>query len=184
MKKAILILSIIIVLVAGGFIYVRFFYTKSFSPEAIVEFIKNDLKISVFYNRPYKKGREIFGGLEPFGKIWRTGANEATIFETNKDLNIQGKILKAGKYTLWTVPGEQTWKIIFNSETGQWGIDFNGEANKKPENDVLSTEVPSLKQDKVIEQFTISVEKMDEEIQLILLWDKTVITLPMVVTSR
>lgn len=184
MKKAILILSIIIVLLAGAFIYVRFFYTKSFSPEAIVEFIKDDLTISVFYNRPYKKGREIFGGLEPFGKIWRTGANEATIFETNKDLNIQGKILKAGKYTLWTVPEEQTWKIIFNSETGQWGIDFNGEANKKPENDVLSTEVPSLKQDKVIEQFTISVEKMDEEIQLILLWDKTVITLPMVVTSR
>ncbi len=184
MKKAIVFISIIVVLVAGAFIYFRFFYTKSFSPEATVEFKQDDVTISVFYNRPYKKGREIFGGLEPFGKVWRTGANEATVFETNKDLTIQGKILKKGKYTLWTIPGEQTWKILFNTETGQWGIDFNGAANRDPKNDVLVAEVPSLIQDKIIEQFTISVEKMEDEIQLILLWDKTVVTLPMAVTSR
>ena len=184
MKKAVVLFGIIIVLVASAFIYFRFFYTKSFSPEAAVEFTAGDLTINVFYNRPFKKGREIFGGLEPFGKVWRTGANEATIFETNKDLTIQGKVLKAGKYTLWTIPGEQTWKILFNTEIGQWGIDFNGESNRNPENDVLVAEVPSLLQDKIIEQFTISVEKMDDEIQLILLWDKTVVTLPMAVTSR
>lgn len=184
MKKAIVFIGIIVVLVAGAFIYFRFFYTKSFSPEATVEFKQDDVAISVFYNRPYKKGREIFGGLEPFGKVWRTGANEATVFETNKDLTIQGKILKKGKYTLWTIPGEQTWKILFNTETGQWGIDFNGAANRDPKNDVLVAEVPSLIQDKIIEQFTISVEKMEDEIQLILLWDKTVVTLPMAVTSR
>ncbi|PZR40996.1 MAG: hypothetical protein DI538_02625, partial [Azospira oryzae] len=91
---------------------------------------------------------------------------------------------KKGKYTLWTIPGEQTWKILFNTETGQWGIDFNGAANRDPKNDVLVAEVPSLIQDKIIEQFTISVEKMEDEIQLILLWDKTVVTLPMAVTSR
>ncbi|MBA4144162.1 MAG: hypothetical protein C0523_00245 [Cytophaga sp.] len=184
MKKAIVFIGIIVVLVASAFIYFRFFYTKSFSPEATVEFKQDDVTISVFYNRPYKKGREIFGGLEPFGKVWRTGANEATVFETNKDLTIQGKILKKGKYTLWTIPGEQTWKILFNTETGQWGIDFNGAANRDPKNDVLVAEVPSLIQDKIIEQFTISVEKMEDEIQLILLWDKTVVTLPMAVTSR
>jgi hypothetical protein len=184
MKKAIVFIGIIVVLVAGAFIYFRFFYTKSFSPETTVEFKQDDVTISVFYNRPYKKGREIFGGLEPFGKVWRTGANEATVFETNKDLTIQGKILKKGKYTLWTIPGEQTWKILFNTETGQWGIDFNGAANRDPKNDVLVAEVPSLIQDKIIEQFTISVEKMEDEIQLILLWDKTVVTLPMAVTSR
>jgi Protein of unknown function (DUF2911) len=184
MKKVFVLFGIIIVLVASAFIYFRFFYTKSFSPEATVEFNQGDVTIKVFYNRPYKKGREIFGGLEPFNKVWRTGANEATVFETNKDLTIQGKTLKAGKYTLWTIPGEQTWKILFNTETGQWGIDFNGESNRNPKNDVLIAEVPSLIQDKVIEQFTISVEKMDDEIQLILLWDKTVVTLPMAVTSR
>ncbi|PZR37273.1 MAG: hypothetical protein DI538_12710, partial [Azospira oryzae] len=90
MKKAIVFIGIIVVLVAGAFIYFRFFYTKSFSPETTVEFKQDDVTISVFYNRPYKKGREIFGGLEPFGKVWRTGANEATVFETNKDLTIQG----------------------------------------------------------------------------------------------
>lgn len=184
MKKAIVLIGIIVVLIAGAFIYFRFFYTKSFSPEAVVEFAQNDVNIKVFYNRPYKKGREIFGGLEPFGKVWRTGANEATVFETNKDLTIQGKVLKAGKYSLWTIPGEQNWKVLFNTETGQWGIDFNGESNRNPDNDVLVTEVPGVKQEKVIEQFTISIEAMDDELQLILLWDKTVVILPMTVTSH
>ena len=70
--------------------------TKSFSPEEEVVFEQGDLKIKVFYNRPSKKGREIFGGLVPYEEVWRTGANEATTFDTNKDLTIEGKTLPAG----------------------------------------------------------------------------------------
>jgi hypothetical protein len=182
MKKIIIIVGVILLVIAAGLIYFRM-NTKSFSPEANVEFERGDLKIHVFYNRPYKKGREIFGALVPYGKVWRTGANEATVFETNKDLLIRGKVLKAGAYTLWTVPGEQNWSIIFNSETGQWGIDFNGEANREPSRDVLQAEAPALTQDKEFEQFTISVERVGEEMELIFLWNHTLVSLPMQVNA-
>jgi hypothetical protein len=178
MKKLLIIAGVLIVLVLGfSTFYKR--YTKSASPESNVDFKDGDLEIKVFFNSPSKRGRVIFGGLVPYDTIWRTGANEATVFETSKDLTIQGKVLKAGKYTLWTMPGRENWKIYFNTEYGQWGIDFNGAANRDPENDVLVAEVPSMTHDTEVEKFTISVEKSDEEILLILLWDKVVVTLPM-----
>jgi len=183
MKKFLIVAGIIAVLLVG-IRWAVIKYTKRNSPEINTTFTEGNLQIRVFYNSPSKKGREIFGNLVPFDSVWRTGANEATIFETNKDLLIQNKILKAGKYSLWTIPNPNDWKILFNSETGQWGIDFNGLANRDPQNDVLVAQVSSVNQDKVIDDFTISVEKMDEEIQLILMWDKTIVSLPMAVTSR
>src|SRR6185295_3132630 len=124
-------------------------HTKSFSPEDQIEYKRDDLQVVVFYNRPYKKGRQIFGGLVPYDKVWRTGANEATTFQTNKDLSIEGKTLKRGKYTLWTIPGEETWQIIFNSEYGQWGIGSDGEANRNPAKDVLTVNVHAVQQDRI-----------------------------------
>ncbi|MFZ5999517.1 MAG: DUF2911 domain-containing protein, partial [Bacteroidota bacterium] len=129
MKRAIIIGSILLLAVFGGLAY---FYskTKSFSPEANVQFEDGDLKIHVFYNRPYKKGRKIFGGLEPYGKVWRTGANEATYIETNKTLDFGGgQLLKPGKYSLWTIPDEQTWTVMFNTQYPSWGVSFDGAAN-------------------------------------------------------
>jgi hypothetical protein len=134
MKKTIIIAGIVTLLIVVGYFYFLH-YTKSFSPEASVEFQDGNATIKVTYSRPFKKGRDIFGTLEPYGKIWRTGANEATLFETNQDLSIDGKVLKAGEYSLWTIPGEKSWKVIFNSETGQWGVNFNREVNKKTQND-------------------------------------------------
>ena len=71
---------------------------KSFSPEENVVFQEKNLLIKVFYNRPYKKGREIFGGLVPYGEVWRTGANEATTFESNLEINIEGKMQDSKTY--------------------------------------------------------------------------------------
>src|SRR6267143_125560 len=108
MKKVLIIAGIALALIAGSLYYYTQVYTKSFSPEANVDFSDGNLKIHVFYNRPYKKGREIFGKLEPYGKTWRTGANEPTTFETSADLKFGDKVLKAGKYSLWTVPNPET----------------------------------------------------------------------------
>ena len=160
---------------------VLFFYkrhTKSFSPEEEVTFESRDLKIKVIYNRPNKKGRVIFGGLVPYDEVWRTGANEATTFSSNLPLKIQGKTLNAGKYSLWTIPRENQWSIIFNDEIGQWGINTSGEANRIPSRDVLSVDVTAMIQDREIEQFTISFEAIGEEAEMVLMWDKTVIALP------
>ena len=152
--------------------------TKSFSPEEEVVFHQDDLTIKVFYNRPSKKGREIFGGLVPYEKVWRTGANEATTFDTNKDLIIEGKTLRAGKYSLWTIPREVTWTIIFNTEHGQWGVDSQGEPNRNPELDVLQVDVHAVQQDQVFEQFTIDFEKTGEDAEMVLMWDTTLVSVP------
>jgi hypothetical protein len=170
-------IAVISVLVVVIF-YIQLRRTKSFSPEDQVVFDKGGLVIKVFYNRPYKKEREIFGNLVPYDKVWRTGANEATIFETNKDLKIEGKNLKAGKYTLWTIPRQDKWTIIFNSEYGQWGINSNGEANRQPFRDVLTFDVMPVQQDQVFEQFTISFEESGDEIEMVLAWDKTLVAFP------
>jgi hypothetical protein len=151
---------------------------KSFSPEDALIFKQDDLTIKVLYNRPYKKGREIFGGLVPYDKVWRTGANESTSFETNKDLVIEGKTLKAGKYSLWTLPGPDVWKIIFNSQHGQWGINSKAEANRDPARDVLTVTVKALRQEQEFEQFTISFEKTGEDAEMVLIWDKTLVAMP------
>ena len=171
--------AVVLIIILGA--VVLFFMrkqTKSFSPEDQLTFSQGDLEINVFYNRPKKKGREIFGVLVPYGKVWRTGANEATTFETNKDLTFEGKKLKAGKYSLWTIPDEDSWTIIFNTEYGQWGISYDGEANRKPGLDALKVEVPPVRQERTFEEFTISFEKTGEEAEMVLIWDKTLVAVP------
>ncbi len=178
MKRFLIVTGVLILIILGIYAYNRLYYTKTFSPEASVEYNQNGTHLSVFYNRPYKRGRVIFGGLVPYNAVWRTGANEATVFKTNKNLVIKGQQLKAGTYSLWTIPGEQVWKVIFNNESGQWGIDFNGEANRDPAKDALIIEAPSLTHNKEFEQFTISIERVGEDVELILLWDKTIVVVP------
>ena len=177
MKKGIVIGGIIVVVIAGALYYTQS-YTKSFSPEANVDFNDGNLKVHVFYNRPSKKGREIFGKLVPFGKTWRTGANEPTTFETNKDLKFGDKELKAGKYSVWTIPGKQTWQVIFNSEIPWWGVNFNTQASRDLAKDALIVEVPAVTENKEFEQFTISVEKVSDGAELILIWDRTLVAVP------
>ncbi len=151
--------------------------TKKHSPEDTVELVSGDTEISVFYNRPSKKGREIFGGLVPYNEVWRTGANEATTFTTNKDLVIDGQTLAAGKYTLWTIPDEDNWAVIFNKKMYGWGVGFNGEASRNPDADALKTMVPVEKLNQAVEMFTIAIE--NNPLVLTLSWDQTKVSVPM-----
>lgn len=181
MKKFLIFVAIgvvVIVTLMTVIGHIRTRQAKSFSPEEEVVFNQDNLRINVFYNRPYKKGREIFGGLVPFDTVWRTGANEATTFEATKDLLIEGKTLRAGKYSLWTIPRPETWTIIFNSEYGQWGINSKGEANRDPERDALTVNVHAVKQDQVFEQFTIAFEKTGSDAEMVLFWDQTLVSVP------
>jgi hypothetical protein len=181
MKKFLIFSAVGAVLIAGLILtvqYVRYKKTKSYSPEGQLLFADGDLKVSVSYNRPYKKGREIFGTLVPYGKVWRTGANEATVFETNKTLTLEGKNLAPGKYSLWTIPDSVTWTIIFNSEHGQWGVNSKMEPNRDPSLDVLSIPAHAVIQDRIFEQFTIQVDKVGGEAEMVLLWDNTLVAVP------
>jgi hypothetical protein len=180
MKRFLIFLAVGVVLIGALLIiqHVQVRNTKLLSPEEQVVYADGDLKLSVFYNRPSKRGRKIFGELVPFGKVWRTGANEATTFETNKTLIIEGKKLAPGKYSLWTVPDPVSWKIIFNSQYGQWGINHEGEANRDPSRDVLTVSANAVTQEKTFELFTIAFEKLGEEAEMVLLWDSTIVAVP------
>ncbi|MGB7843393.1 MAG: DUF2911 domain-containing protein [Salinimicrobium sp.] len=152
--------------------------TKSFSPEDTITYQDNGLQLEVFYNRPYKKNREIFGGLVPYDKVWRTGANEATTFKTSKDILVDGSLLKEGKYTLWTIPGQESWKVIFNSEMYPWGITADELPSRQAQYDVLTVEVPVHHLKNIIEQFTIDFDKEFGMINMNLLWDQILIKIP------
>ncbi|MDZ7845581.1 MAG: DUF2911 domain-containing protein [Owenweeksia sp.] len=112
------------------------------SPPAEVTKKVGDATITINYSQPSMNDREIYGGLVPYGKVWRTGANEATTFETDRALMINGKKLPAGKYALFTIPGEKEWTIIFNSNSKQWGA-----YDYKAEDDVLRVKAKPVEND-------------------------------------
>lgn len=174
------ILIALAALVVVGFVAFRYMkmQTKKHSPEESYAFFADDFKLQVTYCRPFKKGREIFGGLVPYGKVWRTGANEATTFTTNQDLSIGGKLLPAGKYTLWTVPHADSWQVFFNKRMYNWGVNMDGVASRDPAEDAVEVTVPVEVLPEVVEQFTISVE--DAEVPtLVLAWDRTKVSVPL-----
>ncbi len=172
MKKLLIILGTILVVGFVGFYGFRA-YTKLASPEAHANYDKNGLKIHVFYCQPAKKNRNIFGEVVPFGKVWRTGANETSEITFSKDVNIVGKPLKAGTYTLYTVPNADTWAVIFNTKLGTWG-----HFNYDEKNNALMVQVPVSSRNEVLENFTISLQESGENVNMVLEWDKTQISVP------
>ncbi len=111
-------------------------------------------EITIHYSAPQVKERKIWDALVPYGKVWRTGANEATTITLTGDVKTSAGLLKAGKYALFTIPGEKEWTIIFNSVWDQWGA-----YNYSEEKDVLRLTATPRKTDKLVEEFTISVNE-------------------------
>lgn len=138
------------------------------SPRA---YAKNE-KVEISYGQPSKRGRVIFGELVPFGQVWRTGANEATEITFKKDCTFAGKHVKAGTYTLFTIPAQNEWTIILNTQLKQWGA--FGYENVK-DKDILHADVPVKKMDKAQEKFVMAVTKDAVEMS----WDQTAVTVPL-----
>jgi hypothetical protein len=177
MKKALWIIGGIAVAVLIGFLAIRSF-TKSASPEATAEVNQNGVRVKVDYCQPSKKGRKIFGGLVPYGQVWRTGANEATIIDFDQNVTVAGQPLEEGKYSLWTIPAEGNWIVIFNRETGQWGTNYD------QTKDVLRVPVLSRQRPTVAEQFYISFAPQADGMDMLLTWDKTEAVVPIRARER
>lgn len=154
------------------------YQTKQYSPEDTVIYKGGGNEMVIFYNRPYKKERVIFGNLVPFGEVWRTGANEATTFSTEDRILFGGKKLPAGNYTLWTIPAADTWMVILNSKQYTWGVTGNGIASREPKADILQIEVPVEVIQEEAEQFTIDFSGTGKSIDLLLSWDHTQVRVP------
>ncbi|WP_256013075.1 DUF2911 domain-containing protein [Desertivirga xinjiangensis] len=100
--------------------------SKRVSPPAQVsQTLGKGATVTIVYSQPSLKGRKVGTDLATYGKVWRTGANEATVFEVSKDVKVEGKALPAGKYSLYTIPGEKEWTIIFNKSWDQWGTKYS-----------------------------------------------------------
>ncbi len=115
--------------------------------------------VSIRYNSPSVKGRQIWGALVPYDKVWRAGANQATVFTTDQNIKVEGKEIPAGKYSLYAIPGEKEWVIILNSQTGQWGVKRGGETTMDTEKEVLRVTVKPKKSDTMNERLVYAVNK-------------------------
>lgn len=146
--------------------------SKRASPPATAKGTIKGAQITIDYSSPSVKGRTIWGGLVPYDKVWRAGANEATLFTTSKDIEVEGKKLPAGKYSLFMTPGQKEWTVYFNSETGQWGDNKNGDANMDASKTVLKVTVKPKDLKDVQETLQYSIVDKDFEKGFALSWDK------------
>ncbi len=121
--------------------------------------------VVVAYSRPLKRGRVIFGNIVPWNQVWRTGANAATVFSTDKDLTFGSTVVPAGKYTLWTVPTPTGAKLIFNSETVQWGTDYHADK------DFVRVDLAGRQINPPVEQFVIGVAPRGQGGVITFSWD-------------
>jgi len=149
------------------------YYPVDYPVLKIQDKVSEPLIARVVYSRPQKRGRKLFGDLVAYGQVWRLGANEATEIEFFRDVRIDNKTVKKGRYTLYALVNEDNWVLILNKETDTWGA-FRYDASK----DVLRTTVPVVKQDSVTEAFSIAFQKAGKGADLIITWDDVLVKLP------
>lgn len=126
---------------------------KRASPHETVKAVIDGANVSITYGRPYMKGRKVFGGLVPHGQVWRTGADEATILETDKMLMLGALHLNPGKYSLYSLIDDKSWKLVVNKQVGQWGTEYTqGQDLGRVDMRVEALSAP-------VEQFTIAIDK-------------------------
>ena len=143
--------------------------TERLSPPAHTECKFPDGKtVIIDYSSPRMKGRKIFGDLVPFGQVWRTGANEATTFETTTNIVMEGKLVPAGKYTIFTIPKPDKWTLIIDKKTGEWGIPYKYEADELTRADLIVVPTKSS-----VENFTIAFDQRRGGCVLRISWENT-----------
>lgn len=133
------------------------------------------VNVTIDYSSPAVKGRVIFGELEPYGKVWRTGANEATVITTDADISVSGQNLPKGQYALFAIPGENEWTIIFNKEPNQWGA-FNYNESE----DALRVNVKPTVSENVTERLNFTVSS---EGRIAFTWERVSFSLELSVTG-
>jgi hypothetical protein len=147
------------------------------SPPDSVVAIAGGANFRIDYSQPAKRGREIWGSLVPFNEIWRTGADAATMFSTDRDLVIGGARVPAGDYTLWSTFTETTDTLIINEQTGQWGTAYDGSY------DLVRVPMERGELSEPVERFTMEIEPRDEGGVLRLMWDRRVLWVDMQVVN-
>jgi hypothetical protein len=167
---------------------------KRLSPHETISSVASGDRVMLIYGRPYTKSprtgeiRKIWGGLVPYGQVWRTGADEATLLITQQPIVLGGAAIPAGCYSVWTLPNEDgTAKLIINKQIGQWGEDMRNPKNVYDvANDVARVDLKKSDLDDSVDQFTLSIEK-DPDVKggglIKLKWEKTQYAVPFTVAT-
>lgn len=143
--------------------------SKRPSPPASAQCKFSDGKtVKVDYSSPRRKDRKIYGGLVPYGQVWRTGANEATTFVTDTNISAGGQDIPAGSYTIFTVPDQNKWTLVISKKTGEWGTDYPGEKE-----DLVRVPMNVSKTPSEVENFTISFDEKGNSCTMNLDWENT-----------
>jgi len=132
-----------------------------------------DCYVKVVYSQPQKRGRTIFGELVPFGQVWRTGANEATEITFTMDLLINGILVKAGTYSLFTIPDRIKWTVILNRDLGLWGS-----YNYNPAKDLVRFDLPVQETKELYEAFVMEFVQVNDSATLDMIWERTKVSIP------
>lgn len=176
-RKILIGIVAVIVLLAAAFLYFSN-RNRTMSPPGNETLTSGGLTVSVTYSRPSVRGRLIFGSaqqeaLQPYGKYWRLGANEATEVTFNRDVLFNGSPVKAGTYRMFAIPGPDAFEIGLNTELDKWGY-----SEPNYDLDILRTKVPVEKTNSPVEQYTISLAPRGEGIDMIFEWSDTRFTVP------
>jgi hypothetical protein len=151
------------------------------SPSSQVKQIVGLTEIEVEYNRPSKRGRVIFGNLVPYGKLWRTGANSNTKINFSTDVELNGNKIKAGTYSIFSIPNKNSWEIILYSESDLWGVPKNWDDKKI----IFRSDYQLLKNSQALETFSISFSDISNDYaDLIIAWDDTYVKIKIDVLTR
>lgn len=177
MKKIIFVLAMMI----ANYAIEAQVKTPQASPKSTITQVVGLTNVEIVYSRPSARGRDVFNNLVPFGKLWRTGANENTMISFSDDVVIDGKTLAKGKYAIFTTPRADNWEIVFYSDTNNWGNPENWDETKV----ALRTNAKSEMLNRNVESFTIGINNLDNNFaHLEISWEKTLVAIKFEVPTQ
>jgi len=157
--------------------------TPRVSPASEVEQMVGLTQIEIEYSRPSMRGREVFGNLVPFGKVWRTGADNSTKISFDTDVIISGKTIQSGTYSIFSIPNKESWEIIFYSDVELWGVPRDWSENKIVFSSMF--DVKKLKKSNTVETFTISFNDLtNNDVNMSISWENTSVDIKIEVPTR
>ena len=157
--------------------------TPRVSPASEVEQMVGLTEIEIEYSRPSMRGREVFGNLVPFGKVWRTGADNSTKISFDTDVIISGKTIQSGTYSIFSIPNKESWEIIFYSDVELWGVPRDWSDDKIVFSSMF--DVKKLKKSNTVETFTISFNDLtNNDVNMSISWENTSVDIKIEVPTR
>ena len=157
--------------------------TPRVSPASEVEQMVGLTEIGIEYSRPSMRGREVFGNLVPFGKVWRTGADNSTKISFDTDVIISGKTIQSGTYSIFSIPNKESWEIILYSDVELWGVPRDWSENKIVFSSMF--DVKKLKKSNTVETFTISFNDLtNNDVNMSISWENTSVDIKIEVPTR